>query len=102
MKLTQILELSSKSRKNWCIDIKITPDPWYNKNTTIQTIQKRGADLIIHQMIQNENTQNQLSDAIKELQIGKLLRKATITKPYGSVYRAVFWFIDRYHSLYQK
>ena len=31
-------------------------------------------------MNQIENTKNQFSDAIKELQIGKLMRKSNITK----------------------
>ncbi len=38
---------------------------------------------MINQMTQNENTQNQFSNAIRELQIGKLLRKANITKSCG-------------------
>ena len=35
---------------------------------------------MIYQNAQNENTQNQFSNAIKELQIGNLLRKANIRK----------------------
>ncbi len=35
---------------------------------------------MINQMSQNENTQNQFSNAIRELKVGKLLRKANITK----------------------
>ena len=38
---------------------------------------------MIYQNTQNENTQNQFADAIKELQLGKLLRKANISKDCG-------------------
>ncbi len=38
---------------------------------------------MINQMSQNENTQNQFSNAIRELQVVKLLRKANITKSCG-------------------
>ncbi len=38
---------------------------------------------MINQMSQNENTQNQFSNAIRELKVGKLLRKANITKSYA-------------------
>ena len=38
---------------------------------------------MIYQMNQNEHTQNQFSDAVKELQIGKLLRKSNISKSCG-------------------
>lgn len=38
---------------------------------------------MINHMTQNENTQNQFSYAIRQLQIGKLLRKANITKFCG-------------------
>ena len=41
---------------------------------------------MIYQNDKNENTQNQFSNALKELQIGKLLRNANITK---------FMLIDR-------
>lgn len=38
---------------------------------------------MINQITENENTQDQFSNAIRELQIGKLLRKANITKSCG-------------------
>ena len=38
---------------------------------------------MIYQNTQTENTQNQFSNAFRELQLGKLLRKANITKNYG-------------------
>lgn len=38
---------------------------------------------MIYQNTETENTQNQFSNAIKELQCGKLLRKANITKNCG-------------------
>ena len=38
---------------------------------------------MINQMSQNENTQNQFSNAIRELKVGKLLRRANITKSCG-------------------
>jgi hypothetical protein len=44
---------------------------------------------MIYQNTQTENTQNQFSNAIRELQLGKLLRKANITKNCGvSAYEA--------------
>ena len=67
IKLVEMLELLSKSVIDWCIDIKTAPNLWYNK-ITIQTIQRRGADLMINKMSQNENTQNQFSNVIRELQ----------------------------------
>ena len=48
---------------------------------------------MINQMSQNENTQNQFSYAIRELQIGKLLRKANITKSCGVSAYEVFQFL---------
>ncbi len=48
---------------------------------------------MINQMSQNENTQNQFSNAIRELQIGKLLRKANITKSCGISAYEVFQFL---------
>ena len=77
------MNYQAKNVINWCIDIKTAPNLWYNKITTIQIIQRRGADLMINQMSQNENTQNQFSNAIRELKVGKLLRKANITKSYA-------------------
>lgn len=44
-------------------------------------------------MNQNENTQNQFSNAIKELQLGKLLRKSNITKSCGISAYEVFQFL---------
>ena len=48
---------------------------------------------MINQMNQNENTQNQFSNAIRELQIGKLLRTANITKSCGISAYEVFQFL---------
>ena len=48
---------------------------------------------MINQMSQNENTQNQFSNAFKELQLGKLLRKANITKNCGVPAYEVFQFL---------
>jgi len=44
-------------------------------------------------MTQNENTKNQFSCAIKELQIGKLLRKSNITKNCGISAYEIFQFL---------
>ena len=46
---------------------------------------------MIYQNDKNENTQNQFSNALKELQIGKLLRNANITK---------FMLIDRATAIF--
>ena len=48
---------------------------------------------MIYQMKQNEHTQNQFSNAIKELRIGKLLRKSNITKSCGIPAYEVFQFL---------
>ena len=48
---------------------------------------------MINQMNQNENTQNQFSNAIKELQIGKLMRKSNIIKSCGVSAYEVFQFL---------
>lgn len=48
---------------------------------------------MINQMNQNENTKNQFSNAIKELQIGKLMRKSNITKSCGISAYEVFQFL---------
>lgn len=48
---------------------------------------------MIYQNSQNENTQNQFSKAIKELQVGKLLRKSNITKSCGVSAYEVFQFL---------
>ena len=48
---------------------------------------------MINQMDQNENTQNQFSNTIRELQIGKMLRKANITKSCGISAYEVFQFL---------
>ncbi len=48
---------------------------------------------MIYQNMQTENTQNQFSNAIKELQLGKLLRKANITKNCGIPAYEVFQFL---------
>ena len=44
-------------------------------------------------MNQNENTKNQFSNAIKELQIGKLMRKSNIAKSCGISAYEVFQFL---------
>lgn len=48
---------------------------------------------MINQMTQNENTQNQFSNAIKELRIGKLLHIANIKKSCGVSAYEVFQFL---------
>ena len=48
---------------------------------------------MIYRNAETENTQNQFSNAIKELQIGKLLRKANITKNCGVPAYEVFQFL---------
>ena len=48
---------------------------------------------MIYQNDKKENTQNQFSNALKELQIGKLLRKANITKSCGISAYEVFQFL---------
>ena len=48
---------------------------------------------MINQMNQNENTQNQFSNAFKELQLGKLLRKASAMK--SNCYQDISDKIDR-------
>ena len=59
-----------------------------------QTYQnRRGANLMINQMNQNENTQNEFSYAIKELKLGKLLRQSNITKSCGVPAFEVFQFL---------
>ena len=47
---------------------------------------------MIYQNTQNENTQNKFSDAIKELQIGKLLRKSNVNKSCGILLLRCFNF----------
>lgn len=48
---------------------------------------------MIYQNDKKENTQNQFSNALKELQIGKLLRKANITKSCDISAYEVFQFL---------
>lgn len=48
---------------------------------------------MIYQNTEIENTQNQFSNAIRELQIGKLLRRANITKSCGVSAFEVFQFL---------
>ncbi len=48
---------------------------------------------MIYQNGKKENTQNQFSNSLKELQIGKLLRKANITKSCGISAYEVFQFL---------
>jgi hypothetical protein len=78
---------------NWYIDIKIAPNLWYNKITTINKYTKKGANLMIYQNSSIENTQNQFSDTIKELKIAKLLRKSNVTKSCGISAFEVFQFL---------
>ena len=48
---------------------------------------------MINQMNQNDHTSNQFSNALKELQIGKLMRKSNITKSCGVSAYEVFQFL---------
>ena len=48
---------------------------------------------MINQINQNENTQIQFSTAVKDLQIGKMLRKSNITKSCGVSAFEVFQFL---------
>ena len=48
---------------------------------------------MIYHMNQNENTQNKFSDAVRQLQIGKLLRKSNIAKNCGIPAFEVFQFL---------
>lgn len=48
---------------------------------------------MIYQTDEFENTQNTFSDAIKELQIGKLLRQSNIRKSCGVPAFEVFQFL---------
>ena len=48
---------------------------------------------MIYQNARNENTQNQFSNTLKELQVGKLLRKSNITKSCGVSAYEVFQFL---------
>lgn len=48
---------------------------------------------MIYQNVENENTQNRFSHAIKELELGKLLRKSNITKNCGVSAFEVFQFL---------
>lgn len=48
---------------------------------------------MIYQNTETENTQNQFSNAVKQLQCGKLLRKANITKNCGIPAFEVFQFL---------
>ena len=48
---------------------------------------------MINQMNQIDHTQNKFSDAIMELQIGKLMRKSNITKSCGISANEVFQFL---------
>lgn len=54
---------------------------------------------MIYQNDKNENTQNQFSNALKELKIGKLLRNSNITKSCGISAYEVFQF---YCCLYSR
>lgn len=56
----------------WCIDIKIIPDLWYDKITSSNKYKRRGSNLMIYQMNQNEQIQNRFSDIAKEFQIENL------------------------------
>ena len=48
---------------------------------------------MIYQNVENENTKNKFSNAIKELELGKLLRKSNITKNCGIPAFEVFQFL---------
>ena len=48
---------------------------------------------MIYQNTETENTQNQISYAIRELGLGKMLRKANITKNCGVPAYDVFQFL---------
>ena len=48
---------------------------------------------MVNQMNQNDHTPNTFSDALKELQIGKLMRKSNITKSCGVSAYEVFQFL---------
>ena len=48
---------------------------------------------MIYQNDKKENPHNQFSDALKELQIGKLMRKSNITKSCGISAYEVFQFL---------
>jgi len=48
---------------------------------------------MINQMNQNDHTQNKFSDTMKQLQIGKMLRKSNITKSCGISSYEVFQFL---------
>ena len=48
---------------------------------------------MINQINQNDHTQNEFSNAINELQIGKLMRKSNITKSCGISAYKVFQFL---------
>jgi len=87
------VENEALSFMNWYIDIKIAPNLWYNKITTINKYTKKGATLMIYQNSSIENTQNQFSDTIKELKIAKLLRKSNVTKSCGISAFEVFQFL---------
>ena len=71
----------------------MAPDLWYNKIATSNNQYRRGANLMIYQNTETENTQNQISYAIRELGLGKMLRKANITKNCGVPAYEVFQFL---------
>ena len=48
---------------------------------------------MIYQFDKNENTQKQFTDALKQLKIGKLLRKSNIIKSCGISAYEVFHFL---------
>ena len=48
---------------------------------------------MIYQNTETENTQNEFSSAIRELRLGRLLRKANITKNCGIPAYEVFQFL---------
>ena len=82
-----------KRQNKWCIDIKTAPNLWYNKIVTSNNQYRRDADFMIYQNTETENTQNEFSNAIRELQLGRLLRKANITKNCGIPAYEVFQFL---------
>ena len=74
--------------------MKIAPILWYNKITPSNKPKyRRGANLMIKQINQNDHTPNQFSDAMRQLEIGKRLRKSNMTKSCGVSAYEVFRFL---------
>ena len=60
---------------------------------------------MIYQNTEIENTQNQFSNTIKELQIGKLLRKSNITKncvvPTYEIFQFLLLLVFQWKNLFR-